>query len=296
MALAVTVPNCTDTGWKVLRDPFPGIRRILPKKLHEGLQNAIDEEKSEENAAIEGQRPLFIPLPSELKGKILELFKPIHEEWINFHRKEEDQISLIGSMAYGLRVYHNTSRLHMHIDKIRTHVISSIFHVDHSNSNKEENNNNWPLYIEDYLSNGNNTMEIYLEKGDLLLYESAKYLHGRPRPFAGNWYSSLFLHYRLESTLWKDYVELETHYAILPHWNTTSSSSKDVVLEELVLIIGTTAIKEPNYPNEWCGTRNIIKSYNNDNVSTITTSEEQQQVKRTTDFISIDYIDMIFIL
>ena len=32
---------------------------------------------------------------------------------------------------YGMRIYKNVSALLMHIDKIDTHVISSIVHVDH---------------------------------------------------------------------------------------------------------------------------------------------------------------------
>lgn len=36
---------------------------------------------------------------------------------------------------------------------------------------------------------------VNLEPGDLLFYESAKCMHGRPRPFKGKYYSSIFIHY-----------------------------------------------------------------------------------------------------
>ena len=36
---------------------------------------------------------------------------------------------------------------------------------------------------------------VVLEKGEMLFYESAKCLHGRPHPFVGEWYSSIFIHY-----------------------------------------------------------------------------------------------------
>jgi hypothetical protein len=40
------------------------------------------------------------------------------------------------------------------------------------------------------------TTEVDLQPGQLLLYESAKCTHGRPRTFRGHWYTSLFVHYR----------------------------------------------------------------------------------------------------
>lgn len=40
------------------------------------------------------------------------------------------------------------------------------------------------------------TTEVDLQPGQLLLYESAKCTHGRPRTFRGNWYTSMFIHYR----------------------------------------------------------------------------------------------------
>ena len=36
---------------------------------------------------------------------------------------------------------------------------------------------------------------VNLEPGDMLFYESAKCMHGRPRPFKGKYYSSIFIHY-----------------------------------------------------------------------------------------------------
>ena len=43
-----------------------------------------------------------------------------------------------------------------------------------------------PLVIEDFKGNVN---EVVLEKGDVLLYESSKCFHGRPRRFEGEWYT-----------------------------------------------------------------------------------------------------------
>ena len=45
----------------------------------------------------------------------------------------------------------------------------------------------WPLYIE--------KEPFYLEAGDCLIYQGAKYFHGR-KPFKGSWQSQVFLHYK----------------------------------------------------------------------------------------------------
>jgi predicted 2-oxoglutarate/Fe(II)-dependent dioxygenase YbiX len=67
----------------------------------------------------------------------------------------------------------------MHVDKVKTHVISCILHVDHS-----EDSEPWPIFIEDFQGNTN---EVVLESGDLMFYESSKCIHGRPRNFKGSW-------------------------------------------------------------------------------------------------------------
>jgi prolyl 4-hydroxylase len=35
-----------------------------------------------------------------------------------------------------------------------------------------------------------------MKPGDLLLYESARLLHGRPSPFKGRSYANVFVHYQ----------------------------------------------------------------------------------------------------
>ena len=47
----------------------------------------------------------------------------------------------------------------------------------------------WPLTIQDHYGKEHN---ISMSPGDILFYESAKLLHGRPCPFKGNYYDNLF--------------------------------------------------------------------------------------------------------
>ena len=94
---------------------------------------------------------------------MLRELQPLHEEWA--------RVALQPSIAYGLRVYQNGSSLTMHTDRLETHVISSILHVDRDYGEKEP----WPIVIEGV---DGVTTEVDLQPGQLLLYESAKCTHG----------------------------------------------------------------------------------------------------------------------
>mmetsp|Transcript_6422 Transcript_6422/g.12392 ORF Transcript_6422/g.12392 Transcript_6422/m.12392 type:complete len:274 (+) Transcript_6422:203-1024(+) len=217
-------------------------------------------------------RPLLHPIEHLERRALLEL-RPIAEAWINHHnhenqhhdddynyddgnqwtmqrteRKKErvERKHLIGNNAYGLRIYKNGSRLNMHVDKSGTHVVSAILHVDHDANSKP-----WPIVIEDYQGNLN---EVVLEKGDVLLYESSKCFHGRPRRFEGEWYTSLFIHYYPSD--WKRiYNSLDVHYRIPPEWNTILPPQPG--LEQLVM--AETSALEPECEDTWCSLNDTIK-------------------------------------
>ena len=104
---ALVAPNFTENGWGLTRAP-EDIVNLLKTSLHDNMANAMEEEDT--TRAIEGnndgwERPLFIE-QRELNDRVLNTLKPLHEEWAG--------IPLIGSVAYGLRVYRNQSILHMH--------------------------------------------------------------------------------------------------------------------------------------------------------------------------------------
>ena len=234
MASAISAPNFTQSGWGLTRAP-PDILHELQDSLEAGRSTAYEEDYVD---VIEGaNRPLFID-QHPLNEKVLNALRPMHEAWAG--------VPLVGSVAYGLRIYQNNSRLLMHIDQPDTHVISCILHVGHS-----EDSEPWPLFIEDFQGNTN---EVLLEPGDMLFYESSKCLHGRPRRFNGSWYSSLFVHYHpLDWDV--ETASLEAHYAIPPHWSTPEPP--DDQWDELD-IVGA-SLKEPTCPDEWCATKNTVK-------------------------------------
>jgi hypothetical protein len=165
----------------------------------------------------------------------------MHEDWSG--------VPLVGSIAYGLRVYQAGASLLMHVDRPLTHIISCILHIDHS-----EESEPWPIVIEDFQGNTN---EVVLESGDLLFYESSKCFHGRPRMLKGGWYSSIFVHYYPVG--WDtESFDLESHYAVPPHWGDDAvPRRKDV---DKLIVVGT-SIKEPECEHGWCSLKDSVKWY-----------------------------------
>lgn len=238
MPPAIAVQNFTQDGWGLARAP-QGLVDELKKSLHDGLAKAETgtERYIDVIGGTEETRPLFIKQDA-LNQKVLKELKPLHEAWAG--------IPLVGATAYGLRAYRGGSTLNMHVDKVQTHIISCILHVDHS-----EDSEPWPLVIEDFQGNTN---EVVLESGDMLFYESSKCIHGRPKPLKGSWYSSLFVHYYPEG--WnKEQQELECHYAIPRHWHTAEPA--DDRLEKITMV--GTSMRENDCPHSWCGLANTVK-------------------------------------
>ena len=85
----------------------------------------------------------------------------------------------------------------MHLDRIDTHVLSVIIHID------KKVNKDWPLVIFD--RDRKKKYRIYLDKKtDMVLYESVTLVHGRPYPLEGDYYANLFIHFKPQG--WNKYV------------------------------------------------------------------------------------------
>lgn len=98
---------------------------------------------------------------------------------------------LVMTSIYGVRKYTNGSVLRMHVDTANTHVVSAIINVDQE-IDVASGDRDWPLLILDHDGKEHN---LVMAPGDLVLYESAKLLHGRPTVFHGTSYSNIFIHY-----------------------------------------------------------------------------------------------------
>ena len=104
--------------------------------------------------------------------------QPLAEDWAG--------VRLHHTATYGVRRYTNGSRLTSHVDSLNTHVISAIINLGQSLTEP------WPLYIKD---NEGAEQSVVLDPGEMVWYESARAVHGRPRPLSGEYYDNLFIHF-----------------------------------------------------------------------------------------------------
>lgn len=115
----------------------------------------------------------------EFNQQLMSDLMAAHEEWSGRLLRK--------SACYGIRVYQPGSYLYNHIDHVQTHVLSSTICVDHRLTKP------WPLYIEDL---DGQPHEVSIEPGEMVFYEGARLIHGRPYPLHGEYYANIFVHYR----------------------------------------------------------------------------------------------------
>jgi hypothetical protein len=233
---AFLVPNFTEHGFGLARCP-DSLLLALQQGIRDGLPTARDEVLTE---IIDAPLPpLFIDRP-DLTSRVLRELRTYAETWAG-------GVSLTPYRAYGFRLYRNDSQLTMHVDKMQTHIISFILHIDSS-----EDAEPWPIFIEDFHGR---THEVILAPGDILFYESSKCFHGRPRRLNGSWYSSIFVHYYPSDGWYEQNHELEAHYAVPPVW----ANEPPIERRYRKLQMVGTSMKEPGCPDEWCRTQQSVK-------------------------------------
>jgi len=86
---------------------------------------------------------------------------------------------------YGIREYTEGAVLSPHVDRVPL-VSSGIVNV------AQDVDEDWPLEV--YDRNGH-AVNITMEPGDMILYESHSLIHGRPFPLKGRFYANVFIHF-----------------------------------------------------------------------------------------------------
>jgi prolyl 4-hydroxylase len=122
--------------------------------------------------------PSLIYVDGAFNRQLLDDLQEMHEEWSGR--------SLRPAACYGIRVYQERSYLYNHRDTASTHIVSSTICVDHRLSGR------WPLYIEDLEGQPH---EVAIEPGEMVFFEGARLVHGRPYPLEGEYYANIFAHY-----------------------------------------------------------------------------------------------------
>mmetsp|Transcript_43394 Transcript_43394/g.135945 ORF Transcript_43394/g.135945 Transcript_43394/m.135945 type:complete len:244 (-) Transcript_43394:202-933(-) len=110
-------------------------------------------------------------------------------------------VELQPTAFYGMRVYTDASWLIRHVDREDTHALSAIMNLDQSDDVEA-----WPLLID---SLDGETHSLTISPGEMLFYESARCLHGRPLPLKGSRFVNAFVHYRPKDD---------------PHWHAVAGS------------------------------------------------------------------------
>lgn len=188
-------PRFTKEGYKVLTLP-----KNLKKRLVDIWKNKREDFTEEEPVIYSSPLGTYIPNPNGLKILPMEQVDPQLTQEINDHVLQElikwtGVTNLKHTATYGMREYSDGSRLRNHVDRPDTHILSAIVHVGRENLRKE-----WPLLLfnRDSLPREVANSE---DKDDLILYESATLVHGRPTVLEGDSFVNLFIHYAPED--WK---------------------------------------------------------------------------------------------
>lgn len=87
----------------------------------------------------------------------------------------------------GIRTYQTGSYLIDHVDREDTHAVSAIMNVD------QDIDEDWELEI---FNLDGEMKRVAMQPGEMVFYESAKCMHGRPDPIVGRYYTNCFFHYR----------------------------------------------------------------------------------------------------
>tara|TARA_B100000683_G_scaffold211271_1_gene205976 strand:+ start:49 stop:738 length:690 start_codon:yes stop_codon:yes gene_type:complete len=176
-------PNVTEDGFRLIRTPAPvfdAVERFYNKS------HATHRREEDDGGPLYNQhqiRTWHTPLPPDVKRFVFDELQKTMEAWA------PSVGPLKGTSAYGVRTYETGSYLHLHVDTAQTHVVSGIMNVAQELGGEQD----WPVEI---LDHGGTLHAVNMKPGDLLLYESARLLHGRPSPFKGRSYANVFVHYQ----------------------------------------------------------------------------------------------------
>jgi prolyl 4-hydroxylase len=112
-----------------------------------------------------------------LKQQIWDAAKSTIEQWTGMEQKP--------TSLYGIRMYTDGAILAPHVDRLPL-VSSCIVNV------AQDVDEDWVLEVYDRQGNAVN---VTMEPGDMVLYESGSLIHGRPFPLKGRFFANIFIHF-----------------------------------------------------------------------------------------------------
>ena len=175
-----TVPAFTKEGFSKRPMP-PALYAALAKHLQKNKASAVRESAVTGYINNRGKSPTsVIYCPQSLLAATEGALHPILEEWVGGKPLEP-------TSTYGIRKYTKGNVLQCHVDVVKTHAVSAILNIGQDNMR-----GSWPLAIIDH---DGKVHEVDMEPGEMILYESAKLIHCRPKPLLGDAYYNLFVHF-----------------------------------------------------------------------------------------------------
>ena len=175
------VPKYTDMGFEKIKlsdEVFDKIKNTWNSEFEWPLSDEFKEIELDviHNINNKIKTKSYLIANHVLNSYLHDNLKHILEDWSG----EELQLTSV----YGVRVYPDGSMLKRHVDKYQTHIISAIINVD------QKVNAPWPLQIyDDY----GILHEVFLEPGEMCMYESARVVHGREKPLNGDYFANIFI-------------------------------------------------------------------------------------------------------
>ena len=113
----------------------------------------------------------------QLKNDVWDAVKPVIEEWTGMEQKPISQ--------YGIRVYTRGAILSPHVDRLPL-VSSCIINV------AQDVEEPWVLEV---IDRQGKAVNVTMEPGDMVLYESGSLIHQRPFALKGNYFANIFIHF-----------------------------------------------------------------------------------------------------
>lgn len=203
------IQNYTATGYHKVKAP-ESLQKLLSEFWANNKDKMYNEEWTEGNIYTNHWEIPTKMMPVEnqemvggggaLQNAIWKAAQDGVEEWT--------QMKMRPSSLYGIRVYEEGAMLNPHVDRIPL-VSSCIVNV------AQDVDEEWPLEV--YGRDGN-AVNITMEPFDMVFYESASLIHGRPFPLKGRFYANVFIHFEIVGRVGTD-EGLET--SVDEEWNIT---------------------------------------------------------------------------
>jgi hypothetical protein len=116
----------------------------------------------------------------EIRAVIVKEMKLVLQWWT--------QMRVRHTSTYGIRIYRRGAMLINHVDRGDSHLASAVMQV----AQDVDLDGGWPLEV---LLGNKEVGEVYLQPGEIVLYEGAWLRHGRPMRFKGNEFANIFTHF-----------------------------------------------------------------------------------------------------